>query len=190
MGTNTSRSNNRRNLPSTTKNVASGPGHKTRKYVDKDGFNVIESISPTGKTIIRYSESRNDITVIINTESVYHSSYNPEYLKALERQLNTYERVMDFQMAVLDRKLDDLDKFLDDDFLDFSFLDNYPPYPYSSSNSSYSSSSSSKSGKSGSSGFGLGCLFWSIIAIIVVCIVIFGLGALGKVIVDFLASVF
>lgn len=188
MGNTSGKSSDRRNLPSSTKNVGSGPGHTTRKYVDKDGYTVVESISPTGKTVIKYSKTKNDITVIVNTESVYHSSYNPEYLKILERQLLTYEKAIDYQMARLDQDLFDLDAFLSDD----SFFESIGTTYSSPSSLMHSSTKSSKqySNSSKGSGYSLGCLFWSIIAILVVCLIVFSMGAIGKAIIDFLASLF
>lgn len=177
-----SRNNNdRRNLPSSS--VSTSPGCRTRKYVDKDGYNVIETVTPTDKTVIRYSKNKNDITVIVNTESVYHSSYSDEYLKAVERQLQAYQRSVDYQMAKLDRDLFDLDAFLNDD----NFFDSLnTSHHYTSS----SSGQTRKSSSSGSSGWGLGCLFWSILILLALCLIIFGMGAIGKVIIDFLASSF
>ena len=173
-----SRNNNdRRNLPSSS--VSTSPGCRTRKYVDKDGYNVIETVTPTDKTVIRYSKTKNDITVIVNTESVYHSSYSDEYLKAVKRQLQAYQRSVDYQMAKLDRDLFDLDAFLNDD----NFFDSLNHYTSSSS-----SGQTRKSSSSGSSGWGLGCLFWSILILLALCLIIFGMGAIGKVIIDFLAS--
>lgn len=173
-----SRNNNdRRNLPSSS--VSTSPGCRTRKYVDRDGYNVIETVTPTDKTVIRYSKNKNDITVIVNTESVYHSSYSDEYLKAVERQLQAYQRSVDYQMAKLDRDLFDLDAFLNDD----NFFDSLNHYTSSSS-----SGQTRKSSSSGSSGWGLGCLFWSILILLALCLIIFGMGAIGKVIIDFLAS--
>lgn len=176
-----SRNNNdRRNLPSSSVSTTS-PGCRTRKYVDKDGYNVIETVTPTDKTVIRYSKNKNDITVIVNTESVYHSSYSDEYLKAVERQLQAYQRSVDYQMAKLDRDLFDLDAFLNDD----NFFDSLnTSHHYTSS----SSGQTRKSSSSGSSGWGLGCLFWSILILLALCLIIFGMGAIGKVIIDFLAS--
>ena len=178
-----SRNNNdRRNLPSSNVSTTS-PGYRTRKYVDKDGYNVIETVTPTDKTVIRYSKNKNDITVIVNTESVYHSSYSDEYLKAVERQLQAYQRSLDYQMAKLDRDLFDLDAFLNDD----NFFDSLnTSHHYTSS----SSGQTRKSSSSGSSGWGLGCLFWSILILLALCLIIFGMGAIGKVIIDFLASLF
>ena len=174
-----SRNNNdRRNLPSSSVSTTS-PGYRTRKYVDRDGYNVIETVTPTDKTVIRYSKNKNDITVIVNTESVYHSSYSDEYLKAVERQLQAYQRSVDYQMAKLDRDLFDLDAFLNDD----NFFDSLNHYTSSSS-----SGQTRKSSSSGSSGWGLGCLFWSILILLALCLIIFGMGAIGKVIIDFLAS--
>lgn len=175
-----SRNNNdRRNLPSSS--VSTSPGYRTRKYVDKDGYNVIETVTPTDKTVIRYSKNKNDITVIVNTESVYHSSYSDEYLRAVERQLQAYQRSLDYQMAKLDRDLFDLDAFLNDD----NFFDSLnTSHHYTSS----SSGQTRKSSSSGSSGWGLGCLFWSILILLALCLIIFGMGAIGKVIIDFLAS--
>ena len=186
-----SRNNNdRRNLPSSSVSTTS-PGCRTRKYVDRDGYNVIETVTPTDKTVIRYSKNKNDITVIVNTESVYHSSYSDEYLKAVERQLQAYQRSVDYQMAKLDRDLFDLDAFLNDD----NFFDSLNHYTSSSSSgrtrkssSSGSSGQTRKSSSSGSSGWGLGCLFWSILILLALCLIIFGMGAIGKVIIDFLAS--
>lgn len=176
-----SRNNNdRRNLPSSS--VSTSPGCRTRKYVDRDGYNVIETVTPTDKTVIRYSKNKNDITVIVNTESVYHSSYSDEYLKAVERQLQAYQRSVDYQMAKLDRDLFDLDAFLNDDNF-FDSLNTSHHY-----NSSSSSGQTRKSSSSGSSGWGLGCLFWSILILLALCLIIFGMGAIGKVIIDFLAS--
>lgn len=177
-----SRNNNdRRNLPSSS--VSTSPGCRTRKYVDRDGYNVIETVTPTDKTVIRYSKNKNDITVIVNTESVYHSSYSDEYLKAVERQLQAYQRSVDYQMAKLDRDLFDLDAFLNDD----NFFDSLnTSHHYTSS----SSGQTRKSSSSGSSGWGLGCLFWSILILLALCLIIFGMGAIGKVIIDFLASLF
>ena len=178
-----SRNNNdRRNLPSSSVSTTS-PGCRTRKYVDRDGYNVIETVTPTDKTVIRYSKNKNDITVIVNTESVYHSSYSDEYLKAVERQLQAYQRSVDYQMAKLDRDLFDLDAFLNDD----NFFDSLnTSHHYTSS----SSGQTRKSSSSGSSGWGLGCLFWSILILLALCLIIFGMGAIGKVIIDFLASLF
>ena len=168
-----SRNNNdRRNLPSSSVSTTS-PGYRTRKYVDQDGYNVIETVTPTDKTVIRYSKNKNDITVIVNTESVYHSSYSDEYLRAVERQLQAYQRSLDYQMAKLDRDL------LNDD----NFFDSLNHYTSSSS-----SGQTRKSSSSGSSGWGLGCLFWSILILLALCLIIFGMGAIGKVIIDFLAS--
>ena len=176
-----SRNNNdRRNLPSSSVSTTS-PGYRTRKYVDQDGYNVIETVTPTDKTVIRYSKNKNDITVIVNTESVYHSSYSDEYLRAVERQLQAYQRSLDYQMAKLDRDLFDLDAFLNDD----NFFDSLNHYTSSSS-----SGQTRKSSSSGSSGWGLGCLFWSILILLALCLIIFGMGAIGKVIIDFLASLF
>ena len=175
-----SRNNNdRRNLPSSS--ISTSPGYRTRKYVDRDGYNVIETVTPTDKTVIRYSKTKNDITVIVNTESVYHSSYSDEYLKAVERQLQAYQRSIDYQMAKLDRDLFDLDAFLNDD----NFFDSLNHYTSSSS-----SGQTRKRSSSGSSGWGLGCLFWSILILLALCLIIFGMGAIGKVIIDFLASSF
>ena len=187
-----SRNNNdRRNLPSSS--VSTSPGCRTRKYVDRDGYNVIETVTPTDKTVIRYSKTKNDITVIVNTESVYRSSYSDEYLRAVERQLQAYQRSIDYQMAKLDRDLFDLDAFLNDD----NFFDSLNHYTSSSSSGQTRKSSSSgssgqtrKSSSSGSSGWGLGCLFWSILILLALCLIIFGMGAIGKVIIDFLASLF
>lgn len=178
-----SRNNNdRRNLPSSSVSTTS-PGYRTRKYVDNDGYNVIETVTPTDKTVIRYSKNRNDITVIVNTESVYHSSYSDEYLRAIERQLQAYQRSLDYQMSKLDRDLFDLDAFLNDD----NFFDSLKAsHHYTSS----SSGQTRKSSSSGSSGWGLGCLFWSILILLALCLIIFGMGAIGKVIIDFLASLF
>lgn len=176
-----SRNNNdRRNLPSSSVSTTS-PGYRTRKYVDKDGYNVIETVTPTDKTVIRYSKNKNDITVIVNTESVYHSSYSDEYLRAVERQLQAYQRSLDYQMAKLDRDLFDLDAFLNDD----NFFDSLHHY-----NSSSSSGQTRKSSSSDNSGCGAGCLFWSILILLALCLIIFGMGAIGKVIIDFLASLF
>ena len=178
-----SRNNNdRRNLPSSSVSTTS-PGCRTRKYVDRDGYNVIETVTPTDKTVIRYSKNKNDITVIVNTESVYHSSYSDEYLRAVERQLQAYQRSVDYQMAKLDRDLFDLDAFLNDD----NFFDSLNTSHY------YSSSSSGQTRKrssSDNSGYGAGCLFWSILILLALCLIIFGMGAIGKVIIDFLASLF
>lgn len=177
-----SRNNNdRRNLPSSS--VSTSPGCRTRKYVDRDGYNVIETVTPTDKTVIRYSKNKNDITVIVNTESVYHSSYSDEYLRAVERQLQAYQRSVDYQMAKLDRDLFDLDAFLNDD----NFFDSLNT---SHHHTSSSSGQTRKSSSSGSSGWGLGCLFWSILILLALCLIIFGMGAIGKVIIDFLASSF
>lgn len=176
-----SRNNNdRRNLPSSSVSTTS-PGYRTRKYVDQDGYNVIETVTPTDKTVIRYSKNKNDITVIVNTESVYHSSYSDEYLKAVERQLQAYQRYVDYQMAKLDRDLFDLDAFLNDD----NFFDSLNHYTSSSS-----SGQTRKNSSSDNSGYGAGCLFWSILILLALCLIIFGMGAIGKVIIDFLASLF
>ena len=186
---NTSNNNLRKNnLPLTQQSTKN---RTTRKYVDKDGWTVIESTGPGTRTVIRYNPGLNKMTMVINTESVYTGSYNEQYLNILERNLRHYEKLMDDQMTLLDRKLgyvdhqlDDLDRFLDEDFFSDSFL-------YSDVFDDSALSSSRRQEKSPKkSGYGLGCLFWSILAFLAVCFIIFGMGAIGKVIIDALASLF
>lgn len=201
MGNTSNNNSRKKNLPA-TRNSAKPVGtssSRTRKYVDKDGWTVIETVSPNCKTVIRYNSAKDQMTMVINTESIYTGRYNPRYLKILEEQvdlmdaqLDWMDRRLDLFDRQMDKQMDELDKWLDSELFGNPVFDPFPTYTnprYPSNRYEEKLKNSGKSNNSGS-GCGLGCLFWSVLAFLVVCFVIFGMGAIGKVIIDALASMF
>ncbi len=192
------RSSTRKELPSQNKEFSN---ENVKKYVDDNGFSVIEYKTPTTHLILRYNDTQ--MIYIMNSEIRYSGPIRNDILdkklEELDIKLSKLNTSFDGTFYDFDKMLDDFDKDLDvwDHYFD-KLIEDFPTF---SSGSSVSISQNSSSGtgtykrsvrtkrSSGSSGC-LGCFLWTILIFVIFCLVLYGMGALGRTIFDFLAGIF
>ena len=181
MATNTMKSDNSGNH--FTPKVLS---KNTRTYVDSEGYTTIEQKTPTSHLVLRYNEEKNDMMYSYNSHTKYKGPIST--LDSTERI--DFDIMFDELFSDVDASLDKLDRQLDlfDDWLDaqFPFGDTAPRLSSSSSSEYYQKKRYTKRKSSGC----FGCLLWTILGFIFLCLILYGMGVLGGAIIDFLKGLF
>lgn len=207
------RSSTQKSLPQVSKKELSKGKAKT--YVDANGFNVIEYQTQTSHLILRY----NDTTMIYthNSQVRYSGPIQHDILDKKLKELDietakldsAFDNIFDDSSFDFDKRLElfdrDFDKWnesLDKLLNDFPTFSSTPRLETTNcGNNNQNSSKHTRSQnyyyqknihrkRSNESNGCLGCFLWTILIFVIVCLIFYGMGALGGAIFDFFANIF
>lgn len=172
------------------------------EYVDSDEYEVWEYITPTS---FMQTKTKGDLTSYIyvftngGSKSTYRGTYSKQEADAWKKEFDNRMKQFDFDMDAWNREMDNYLKEHSSfhDFPEFSDFPGIPDFPVSDYSHNYTTTSNRNSSQyqyqyssptkrsvyrrhRTSVDFGcLGCLFWSIISLVVTSVIIYGLFKIG-----------
>lgn len=174
-----------------------------KRYVDENGYTVIEYQTPTERLLLKYNQ--NHMFYSYNSEIRYDGPFDFESLNKAFKELDHSLDLLDQSLDQFDRKLEDfetsIDRFFDEDdsferIFGRAFDPLYSPSRIEQSQSYYDTVGQNRhknmrsSSNSSGNGCCLGCLIGTILIFAIICIVLYGMGYVGMQIIDFIRNLF
>lgn len=189
---------------------------EVRDYVDDDGYKVIESHSPHTHIKIRYSSDKNHMEYTYNSHIKYSGPIDRICFDSSMNELeqSVFHLDSDFNFQNFQKEFEDWSRRYDEWSKQFdmmmaempTFSTSTPRIGENNSNSHYCSSSSQQTylsdgshttyrqvqrKRNNGSGCGcLGCLGATVISLVIVCLILYGMGTFGGWIIDLITGLF